>query len=337
MIKITTIETFLDEYKSKVLIDVRSPIEYKKGHIPGSHNVPIFTDDERAQIGTAYKKISVEKAIELGESFAIPKIHYYVEEIGNLSPSKEVYLYCFRGGMRSQRFSQMLEEHGFSVIRLEKGYKSYRQEVLKSFSAEYSLKVLGGKTGSGKTEILEELDKKNETIINLEAMSNHRGSAFGTIGMGAQPTTEQFENHLFEQLREIGTHKQIWVEDESLNIGRVFIPSDFYTQMKKSPLIVLEINKESRVERLCRDYGNNGQEPLIEGIKKIQKRLGGERTQKALDALENDDFSTTASIILEYYDKCYSYGLTKKTNSKIDILKIENDDPEKIAHILLSY
>jgi len=318
------------------IIDVRSPIEFKQGHIPGSSNIPLFADEERAQIGLIYKTEGVEEAVKLGESYANPKIEEYFSKLKAISAGKEFIVLCSRGGMRSQRFSQLLDEKGYRVFRLEEGYKSYRHFVQKSLSEKYSLLILGGKTGSGKTEILVELENSNEQVLNLEKMANHRGSAFGSIGMGSQPTTEQFENILYEKIRTFDLRRRIWVEDESINIGRVYLPKEFYELMKLSPLIILEMDKHFRVDRLCKDYSMDGLIPLKEGIKKIEKRLGHERVRESFKALDNGDISRAASIILEYYDKCYTYGVTKKTNIQIDHFKTENGDSRDIAKKLLN-
>jgi tRNA 2-selenouridine synthase len=335
MIKDINIIPFMESRLKYPVIDVRSPVEFNKGHIPGSFNVPLFTDDERAEIGTCYKQVGTDKAIELGESFAVPRIPRYLEKISEIAPEKTLLVLCFRGGLRSLRFSQLLDENGFTVLRLNKGYKNYRSHVQASFNNNYFLQVIGGKTGSGKTEILKVLEDNNEQILDLEGLSNHRGSAFGSIGMEKQPSTEFFENLMYDKLQSFNPEKRIWVEDESLNIGRVHIPQDFYEQMKLAPLLVLNMEKSFRVDRLCKDYASEGIIPLKEAIEKIQKRLGSERFLEAVRAIEKKDFHKAASIILDYYDKCYSYGLTNKRNSQIVTIIMENDDPRIMADIIL--
>ncbi|MDA3811542.1 MAG: tRNA 2-selenouridine(34) synthase MnmH [Spirochaetaceae bacterium] len=337
MIEEITLEKFYSLSHQIPVIDVRAPIEYEHGHIPGTVNVPLFNDEERVQIGTVYKNKGDKEAISLGESFAIPRISHYLKEVRKIGVNKTIIVLCSRGGMRSQRFSEMLSDNQFHVYRLVKGYKNYRRIVQGSFTEKFPLIVIGGKTGSGKTEILIELEKQKEQMINLEFLSNHRGSAFGAIGMGDQPTTEQFENELYEIMKKFDLNRRIWVEDESSNIGRVFLPGDLYEQMKISPLIILEMDKNFRVKRLCQDYASEGLEPLVKGIRKIEKRLGMERVKVAIKAVESRDYFQAASIILEYYDKCYSYGVTKKRNSIIDHFTIEDDDPFLVAKQLIHH
>lgn len=336
MIEVIDIEDFLHYKKLLPVLDVRSPIEFAKGHVPGSLNIPLFSDDQRAHIGTVYKNIGSEKAVKLGESYANPQIMQYLEESLKAAPEKKLIVYCFRGGMRSQRFSALLNENGFSVLRLESGYKSYRQHILQSFTIHFPLQILGGKTGSGKTEILNEMKKAKAQVIDLEKLANHRGSAFGGFDGGYQPTSEYFENCLAEELSLLSMRNTIWIEDESKSIGRVYIPDAFYKQMKTAPLVVIILPGESRVERLCREYANAGHEPLISGIGKISRRLGGERAAMAISAVERDDYAEAATIILEYYDKCYDYGLSNKENSSIEMLKVVKDDPSSIAGELMA-
>lgn len=335
MIENIDMSSFLQMKDSFPVVDVRSPIEFEKGHIPGSYNIPLFSNDERAAIGTLYKKEGQDEAVKLGESFANPKIDWYLTEVEKVAPKGPVIVTCFRGGLRSRRFSMLLDQNGIEVYRLEKGYKSFRRAAGKSFSLSREILLLGGRTGSGKTDVLKELKKAGEAVIDLEGLANHRGSAFGSIGLGDQPTTEQFENNLFEKLRETAGHVPLWIEDESLNIGRVYLPKVFHVLMKSSPMIILDLPIELRVERLCRDYAQCGKEPLIEAVNRISKRLGGENSVQAIRAIEEGNLSYAATLTLRYYDKCYDYGLERDKKRKAAVLKLSSGDPETAASELL--
>ncbi|MDA3853274.1 MAG: tRNA 2-selenouridine(34) synthase MnmH, partial [Bacteroidales bacterium] len=217
------------------IVDVRSPGEFKKGHITSASNIALFSNDERAHIGTVYKQESQEAAIALGYKYANPKLQDYISQSSKLAPEGKIIIHCWRGGMRSRSFAQHLADNGFTDVRvITKGYKAFRNHVLNSLSSPTKLKVLGGYTGSGKTYILEELKKLGQQVIDLEGLANHKGSAFGGIGLPYQPSTEQFENMLFTEWSQLNPSETIWVEDESQSIGKIQIPIGFFEQMRKA-------------------------------------------------------------------------------------------------------
>ncbi|MBN2656669.1 MAG: tRNA 2-selenouridine(34) synthase MnmH [Spirochaetales bacterium] len=335
MIENAEIEDLLKLRHSIPLIDVRSPGEFSRGHIPGSVNIPLFSDEERAAIGTLYKKEGQDRAVLLGETYAVPKIEWYLSRVRDIACSDPVAVYCYRGGLRSGKFSELLDRNSWKVTRLTGGYKSYRRAAKDFFSREISLLILGGRTGSGKTEVLSELQKLGEPVIDLEKLACHRGSAFGSIGLEEQPSTEQFENNLFEEFLTIGNEKSIWLEDESAGIGRIFLPDDFFATMRRSPMFVMEIPRESRIERLCNEYTRWGKEPLIDAVGKITRRLGGEKAALTVSAIEKNDLKAAASIVLEYYDKCYDYGMNKDKERISGIVKLLTGDPAAAAGKLL--
>ena len=228
-----TIERFLELARSQPVFDVRSPGEYVHAHIPAAHSLPLFTDEERKVVGTAYKQQSRENAIKTGLDFFGPKMRDLVEDVekiikltiekkeppNNKSNEKQetclpdrqarnaaqretrnVLLHCWRGGMRSAAVAWLLDLYGFKVYTLEGGYKAYRNWVLQQFEKEYNFKIIGGYTGSGKTPLLHEIEKGGHAIIDLEASANHKGSALGGIGQEPQPSQEMFENVLAAKL-----------------------------------------------------------------------------------------------------------------------------------------
>ena len=295
------------------ILDVRAPIEFAQGHVPGALNLPLFTDEERARIGTTYKQVSQDRAVHLGLEFFGPKMSQMVKLAQKLAGGKEARLHCWRGGMRSGAVLWLLELAGFKVHLLDHGYKDYRRAVLASFAEPRQWRVLGGLTGSGKTDVLHELTAMpGQLVLDLEGLANHKGSAFGAIGQPAQPTQEQFENNLAAALAALPTDAPIWVEDESRQIGRLTIPPALFAQLHASPRFVLEVPRAARVAKLAAEYGAEAPAELAASIERLQKRLGGLATKQALAAVEAGNFPLMVELVLDYYDKTYTYGLTPR-------------------------
>ncbi len=318
------------------LIDVRSPGEFEKGHIPGAVNIPLFNNDERAHVGTVYKQQSKEQAIELGYKYVTPKLEWFISESKKVAPSGIVGVHCWRGGMRSKSFARHLEENGFHEIYVLKGgYKAFRNYALQSFETKANICILGGYTGSGKTHILYTLKEKGEQILDLEGLAHHKGSAFGRIGDGSQPTIEQFENNLFWEWKELDYNKPIWVEDESHRIGSVNIPMIFFNNMRNHPVIFLDIPREERARYLVKDYSDADKEMLSEAINRITKRLGGLNTKLALEHLEKNELYEVAMICLIYYDKYYLKGLQNREHDEVYSLEIDKINYEYISEQII--
>ncbi len=291
------------------ILDVRAPAEYAQGHIPGAISLPLFTDEERARIGTTYKQVNPDKAVLLGLDFFGPKMRTMVEEARRLAPGQEVRLHCWRGGMRSGAVQWLLELGGLHVNLLDKGYKDYRRWVLDELARPHQLRVLGGYTGSGKTAVLHALAAQGEPVLDLEGLANHLGSSFGALGQPPQPTQEQFENDLAAALAALPTDQPIWVEDESRSIGSITIPTPFFTQMQAAPLLVLDVPREARVQYLAANYGIQDAGGLASAVLRLRKRLGGLVTKEALGAIADGDMPRMVDLVLGYYDKTYGYGL----------------------------
>ena len=373
LVQATRIHTadFLKSAKGDLLLDVRSPSEYAHAHIPGAISLPLFSDEERKVVGTAYKQESREKAIKLGLDFFGPKMRGMVEEVerllhnqqaatnkdsnGAVAMDKCVFVYCWRGGMRSGAVSWLLGLYGFNVYTLAGGYKSFRNHVLKTFAQPFDFKILGGYTGSGKTAILNELEKKGETVINLEKIANHKGSAFGNIQMPPQPSQEMFENLLAKELwQKTNDHTltpqaadptsasqeskpAVWLEDESQRIGDVNLPMAFWQTMRNAPLYFLEIPFEERLNYLVEEYGVCEVERLQKATQRISKRLGGLETKNTLAFLQDGNIREAFRILLHYYDKRY----LKSLHNREDVSALLNKIPcEKVttlnAEVLLN-
>lgn len=333
-----SVAQILEARKSRTVIDVRTPAEFAQGHIPGAVNLPLFSNEERAVVGTIYKQQNPELAMLKGLEYAGAKMRWYVEEAQRLAKGKEIALHCWRGGKRSESIAWLLGQAGFDVMTLKGGYKNYRNYI-HAYLAEQTapLLILGGYTGSGKTQILHELAKQGEQIIDLEALAHHKGSAFGALGESEQPTVEQFENDLFEAYFKLDQTRRIWLEDESKAIGKVYITDGFWQQMLHATHIKLEIPLHERIHHLVNIYANYPKEGLIESFEKIKKRLGGLHLNQALEALESNDFAEAARIALIYYDKTYEHCLQNKTEATIYPFKVETFHPGKIAADLMEY
>ena len=220
------------------LIDLRAPTEFALGAFPGAVNLPLLTDTERTAVGTRYKECGQQAAIALGHELVSGTTRNARIDAwrGFIAAHPDALLYCWRGGLRSQIAQEWLREGGVEVARVEGGYKALRRACLHAideFCATTQLLVIAGRTGCGKTELLNEFD----AIIDLERLVNHRGSAFGSMST-PQPTPIAFENRLaIEMLRAMG-HSRIIVEDESRTIGRLALPDPLHFAMQAAPLVV---------------------------------------------------------------------------------------------------
>jgi len=368
------IERFLELAKQHPVIDVRSPAEYKHAHIPGAYSLPLFTDEERKIVGTAYKQESRERAIKIGLDFFGPKMRKMVEEIesamsnwqrankndDNLPVANCLLIYCWRGGMRSAGVAWLMDLYGFKVYTLTGGYKKFRNHVLDTFKFPFQFKLLGGYTGSGKTEVLKALQKKEDSVIDLEAIANHKGSAFGNIGMPEQPGQEMFENLLALELRQksianvqlsitsrssnssftpdsyMNHDSSIWLEDESQRIGLVNIPNDLWNNMRQSPLYFLDISFEKRLEHLVQEYGQLDRERLIDAIGRIREKLGELNAKNAIQLLEEGNTIESFRILLKYYDKFYLKALhnREKVNSLLHTINCKSVTPENASELV---
>lgn len=299
------------------MADVRTPLEFRQGHVPGAFNLPIFSNEERVMVGTTYKQESREAAILLGFDLTGPKWSRFIREALKIAPDKRIALHCWRGGMRSGAMAWALGLYGFDVYTIAGGYKAFRNWTLTRFEAPWQLIILGGMTGSGKTKVLHELRSLKEQVIDLEDLAQHQGSSFGTMNKMVQPTQEQFENNFAFELHKLNSQRQIWVEDESLTIGKRVIPNAFWKIMRSSKLINLLVPDDYRINTLVQEYGQLDKDFLIECTERVKKRLGPEQTKHAIAAISDNRMADFIRLLLVYYDKTYRRGIEKRNPAQI--------------------
>ena len=316
-----------------VVVDVRSPCEFEAGHIPGSVNLPLFTNEERAAVGTCYKQQGRQPAVLLGLAAVGPKLALLAREglaLSAATPGKPLRVTCARGGMRSASVAWLLGTVGVPVVVLQGGYKAFRNwSTGAALTAPYRLLLLGGLTGSGKTEVLAALAASGEAVVDLEALGCHRGSSFGSVassaaqsaeadenGLRVQPRPEQFENELAMALtaaaRRAGPTGRIWMEDEAPNLGRCYIPAALYERMRAAPQLMMAIPMEERVAHLQVDYANASADALCAAAERLRKPLGGMKCDEAQQLIRSGDTASAARILLAYYDISYSHTLATK-------------------------
>jgi tRNA 2-selenouridine synthase len=329
------IEDFLIAMRSTPVVDVRSPGEHGHGHIPGAHSLPLFSDEERAVVGTLYKQQGRDAAVLEGLRIVGPKMASIVEQARAWAPDGRIAVHCWRGGERSGSVAWLLDKAGSTeVTTLRGGYKSFRNHVLASFKRPFHLAVLGGYTGTGKTETLKHLTELGEQVLDLEALAHHKGSSYGALGEALQPSTEQFENLIWDTLERMDHARPIWVEDESMMIGRARIPDAFFARMRSAVLHFADMPIEERADRLVVDYGRYPVEQLAEATKRIERRLGPQHCKAAMEALAAGDLRTVALITLRYYDKAYLRGTEKRDPQRVTQLPASANDLRGLAQRL---
>jgi len=329
------VNDFLLQSSKGVIVDVRTPAEFSQGHIVGAINIPLFTDEERVVVGTLYKQEGKDVAFERGLEFVGPKMAHFVREAKRVSQGKDIFIYCWRGGMRSGSMAWLFRGAGLTVKRLIGGYKAYRTSFTEDvINRGWRLIVVGGPTGCGKTDILHELTSQNEQVLDIEGLANHKGSAFGSLGEMEQPTTEHFINLLHHELRNLDPKKPIWCEGESSSIGRIYLPKEFFHLMQESPFIYLNLPVEVRLDRLIEEYGQFDISELTNSFRRIERRLGGQHAKAAIEHLESGEIREAARIALLYYDKSYNRSISKNQDITYKI-ECEDDSPITTAIILM--
>lgn len=330
------LDEFLDLRKSVSILDARSEGEYIQSHVPGAINLPILNNKERKIIGTVYKEQGYQQAVLKGFELVGPRFHSIIKDALDLIPEKKILIYCWRGGMRSEILSWLLGMAGFEIFRLKGGYKVYRTYTYKTVRENRKFLTLGGKTGVGKTMLLKKMKEAGEQIIDLESLACHKGSSFGGIGMNSQPSVEQFENLLAEEIFKIHEDEIIWIENESRRIGKVVLASELYSAIVNAPLIEIHKSLDQRVSHIKMEYASLPSEELIAAVSRLQKKLGGLRTSESIDAIKNNQAELWINNLLQYYDKSYEYDLLKNQRDQIIQLDLSNENQEGALTKLLA-
>jgi tRNA 2-selenouridine synthase len=325
---------FVELARTIPVLDVRSPGEYLKGHIPGAISFPLFDNHERAEIGTLYKQVGQAVAIERGMELVQPRIQeMYRQAVSHIKDGK-LLVHCWRGGKRSESVAAMIAVSGAEVGVLEGGYKAYRNWTLGRFVESYDIRLIGGATGTGKTAILHRLQEKGSRILDLEGHADHRGSAFGRLAATREVSHAQFENVLAWDLH-FSNGAPLWIEDESRTIGNLSININLWKQMQAAKLYYIELPLEVRVSRLIEDYGHFPKEMLLESVQKIGRRLGGLRLREIVSAIQEDRAEDAVRMLLEYYDKAYTHTMRSRAEANIHRISFTDFDADAIADALL--
>ncbi len=331
-----SLHEFISLRNTLPVVDVRSPSEFNEGHIRGAFNIPLLNNEERIAVGTDYKQKGQAEAIKTGFRLVGPRLEEIIHEAEKVSLTKELLVHCWRGGMRSNNFCQFIGMAGIKSQALTGGYKTYRQFALETFKKPLPIVLITGCTGSGKSEILRSLQELGEQILDLEKLANHKGSAFGGLLMPSQPTTEQFQNDLFEEIFKLDLSRRIWVEDESIAIGKIFLPNDFWKTMSQSPIVKMDVSKEVRVQRLVDEYGPADRDEFLLIMGKVVKKLGGQHFNNAKEKLLQGDMASTIEILLTYYDKAYLNSIEKRKSRILNSLNWSGKDPDLFGKELIN-
>ena len=315
---------------------MRSPGEFARGHIPGARNLPLFSDEERAAVGTLYNHQGRRAAVRHGLELVGPRLAPLAEQASGLAgDDASLRLHCWRGGLRSSSTAWLLETYGLSCTLLEGGYKAFRRWLRQALAQPRPIALLGGHTGSGKTDVLHALRCAGAQVLDLEGLAHHRGSSFGGLGQPPQPTTEQFENEIAMALQAVSPHHVLWIEAESVQVGCCRIPPELFHRMQQAPLVELQRPDHERLDHLLATYGAMPRQELVEATQRIGRRLGPQRTQQAVEAIAAGNLRLACQVILSYYDRTYAHGLARSPHSPLPLVSA-GESSATIAQRLLA-
>lgn len=307
----------IDEALAKdnaIFIDVRSPQEFAEDALPFAYNIPLLDDEQRSRVGITYKHQGSTEARQLGMELIAGQIPEKIKKIKELAQGKELILYCWRGGMRSKAMCELLDLAGIPSYRLIGGYKAFRKHVNEFFSrTELSQQffVIYGLTGVGKSEIIQRLQRLNVAAIDLEKLANHRGSVFGSVGLGDQPSQKKFETALYTALRAFRNEQAIVVEGESRKIGKLTIPALFFDAMQNGYRILVYDSLQNRIKRICQEYMQGPDRNLLaleKSLSFLQRRIGKVKVEKLTEQLRSGEYmQVVKDLLVNYYDVLYRH------------------------------
>jgi tRNA 2-selenouridine synthase len=300
-----------------ILVDVRSPKEYKEATIPGAVNIPIFNDEERNEIGYVYVNESVEKAKKLGVEAVSRKLPDIYDKLTELDRKYDkLVLFCARGGMRSSSLSSLLTTLGLDAYKLSGGYKGYRSfinEELKKANEGVKYIILRGKTGVGKTELLKCLREKGMDVLDLEEAANHRGSLLGNVGLGEGTSQKQFESIVYEALKNRKS-SYVFVEGESKRIGNIIIPEYIYESMTKGIHVLIDADLDFRAKLIIDEYvkDDNAEEDILNSLEALRKYISDKNIERYKELVKEKNYEeVTKELMVKYYDPMYLNGINK--------------------------
>ncbi|WP_372368213.1 tRNA 2-selenouridine(34) synthase MnmH [Candidatus Uabimicrobium sp. HlEnr_7] len=315
------------------IVDVRSEGEYSIAHIPNASNIPLMNNHERKLVGTEYRKKGNSAALKLGHYLVGPRFLDIKKHLKLVSKNNRLIIHCWRGGKRSEIIYKLAEEAKLEPLRIEGGYRSYRNWCREVLCIKRNLFVLSGKTGAGKTDLLQMLRNSSIQIFDLEKLANHKGSVFGGLGKESQPTQEMFENLLANHWHKL-ENQPVFVENESRMIGKLFIPEPFFIRLKQHDVLHVELPLKVRKERIIEEYGSFSKLNILTCALKLKKRLGGLRLKNIEKSLEVGSYEWV-DVLLDYYDKGYDYH-KEKYNQRI-IRNFHGNDLQQIHDQIIEW
>lgn len=338
-----SVTEYLENKKDFIPIDIRSPGEFQEYHIPNAVNIPLFNNEERAEVGTIYKQVGKKAAKWRAMEIVSPKLPNMLTRIKQVQESgSKPLIYCWRGGMRSQSVSFFATMSGLDIFRLDGGYRSYRECILKKIPVEIPEMgiVIDGMTGTGKTDILYNLKKLGYPVLDLEHYANHKGSVFGSISGGTPHNQKMFDALLFEDLQEMEGSPYFIMEGESKRIGHAVQPPELYEKKNNGIHIRVNASLEKRVARIYEQYvvqeSAEFHERVDFALGRIIKRIKSIDVQKQLlSCLENKDYEEMIRLlIVHYYDPRYDNKINEVPGTE---LVVNSDNLEEATRKIVEF